>query len=113
MLKKYIHTLLFILAVFASKAQDLPYSVIDTTIIECARIDTKKVGGFCFYNDSLWILLKSYNQCYNKPGLEANEFYHVKHKFKEWNLYVFDTLTNKIIRKAEEIYLPWSHPTGF
>ncbi|MCF8363502.1 MAG: OmpA family protein [Prolixibacteraceae bacterium] len=112
-MKRLVYALFLLLAVHGVDAQDLQYSYIDTTIIECAKINTKQVGGFCFYNDSLWLLLKSYNQCDDRPRLEVNEFYHVKHKFKEWNLYVFDTLTNQLIRKADEIYLPWSQPTGF
>jgi flagellar motor protein MotB len=89
------------------------FSRIDTAVVELAKINTGKVGGFAFHNDSLWFLLKSYNTNKYKPKLEANEFYHVRIKFKEWNLYVMDTAEFKIRRKATEYYLPWASPYGF
>ncbi|MFA9389071.1 MAG: OmpA family protein [Prolixibacteraceae bacterium] len=104
--------ILFIFCLFVASISFGQYSHIDTAVVKLAVIPTKKVGGFTMHNDSIWLLLKSYTYFNKKQKIEANEFYSVKRKFKEWNLYVMDTSQFVIRRRAKEYYLPSASPFG-
>lgn len=106
-------SILLIFYLFVTTASIAQYSYIDTAVVMLTVIPAKQIGGFTMHNDSIWLLLKSYTYFNKKQKIEANEFYSVKRKFKEWNLYVMDTSKFEITRRAKEYYLPWASPYGF
>ncbi|HNW52335.1 MAG TPA: OmpA family protein [Prolixibacteraceae bacterium] len=70
------------------------------------------IGGICFYNDTLYLLLPS-NILYNGKAAEASEANTISQKYQVWDVYQYNRSTGMLVNKNSKWKTKNASPNGF